>query len=255
MIKTATNFIVGFFGVPESTSASRWKGQGSTLQAHRIKTVSLGSSKFCELFTEEDFEAFEYGYDLSFYGDCGLGSPVGAAQGLGWVREFVARLSQTPMTVFDSNTNSTLDGSNITFPLDQAFYADAAHEVSILNALAALNLTALSPAPLDPTTNHKNHTFSAARIVPFATNLVIQVLECQPSAPTKQIRMIVNDAVIPLETAYEGCKHDFNGLCAFDTVVAALQKRISEIDYEHDCFGNYSVPAFGTVTNGRAPAA
>lgn len=58
------------------------------------ETVSIGSSKFCELFTEEDFRAFEYAFDLSvrafysllllpipdsaeqFYGDCGLGSPV-----------------------------------------------------------------------------------------------------------------------------------------------------------------------------------
>lgn len=113
---------------------------------------------------------------------------VGAAQGLGYAQELLARLSQTPIPAYNSNTNSTLDSSNITFPLDQAFYADAAHEVSILNALAALNLTALSPTPLSPTTNDGTHPFVASRIVPFATNLVIQVLECQPSVPTKQIR-------------------------------------------------------------------
>ena len=32
----------------------------------------------------------------------------------------------------------------------------------------------------------------------FGTHLVTQVLECSSSSPTKQIRFILNDAVIPL---------------------------------------------------------
>lgn len=62
--------------------------------------------------------------------------------------------------------------------------------------------------------------------------------------------------MIPL--TYENCELDFNGLCSLDTVstlhpwtviepraevdssqvIIALQKRIAEIDYDHDCFGN-----------------
>ncbi|KAL8292819.1 hypothetical protein RQP46_000513 [Phenoliferia psychrophenolica] len=176
MVKTAINFASGFFGVPEATAflpaiarLNSWitginftaTDIGAMLQLCAYETDALGYSKFCELFTEEDFEAFEYGYDLS-----------------------------TVIPVYDSTTNSTLDGSNITFPLDQSFYADAAHEVSILDAMTAINLTALAPTPLSPTTDSRNHTFVASRVVPFATNLVIQVLECQSSAPTKQIRSV-----------------------------------------------------------------
>lgn len=55
----------------------------------------------------------------------GFGSQTAAALGKGWVQELVARLTATPITVWDSSTNSTQDGNIETFPLDQAFYADA----------------------------------------------------------------------------------------------------------------------------------
>ena len=60
-----------------------------------------------------------------------------------------------------------------------------------------------------------------------------------------------NDAVVPI-TNYPGCPKDSNGLCAFDTVVSALQKRSAEIDYNYDCFANYTATP-GQDYNGRAP--
>ena len=60
-----------------------------------------------------------------------------------------------------------------------------------------------------------------------------------------------SDAVVPL--TYEGCPENKDGLCAFDTVLSALIKRIDEIDYDYDCNANYTVPYYGQVTNGRAP--
>ncbi len=61
-----------------------------------------------------------------------------------------------------------------------------------------------------------------------------------------------NDAVIPLDASYPGCPSDKNGLCAFDSVVAALQRRSAEIDFAHDCHGNYTAEP-GRDYNGRAP--
>jgi hypothetical protein len=79
----------------------------------------------------------------------------------------------------------------------------------------------------------------ASNVVPFATNLVVQVLECSASSPTKQIRFIVNGAVIPIDN-YPGCPIDPNGLCAFDTVVSALQQRLEDIDFDYACCASYS---------------
>jgi hypothetical protein len=61
-----------------------------------------------------------------------------------------------------------------------------------------------------------------------------------------------NDAVVPVHGSYKGCPKNADGLCAFDTVVSALEKRIAEIDFDYDCFGNYTA-SVGHNYNGRAP--
>ena len=113
-------------------------------------------------------QIFEYGYDLSFYGNNFMGGPTSAAQGKGYLEEFYSRLTQKPITKYDSSTNSTLDSNPITFPLNQSIYADAAHEVSILDFFAALNLTALSnKAPSATHPESDGHTFITSQVVPM----------------------------------------------------------------------------------------
>lgn len=100
-----------------------------------------------------------------------------------------------------------------------------------------MGLDALFNGSLPSATTLESGVFAASRVVPFGTQVQIQILECSPSAPTKQIRVIVNDAVVPL--TYDGCDPaEINGLCAFDTVVAGLQKRLESIDFDYACNGN-----------------
>lgn len=61
-----------------------------------------------------------------------------------------------------------------------------------------------------------------------------------------------NDAVVPVNGTYAGCDYDADGLCSFDNVVSVLKQRIDEIDYDYDCFANYTASA-GFDYNGRAP--
>ena len=61
-----------------------------------------------------------------------------------------------------------------------------------------------------------------------------------------------NDAVVPISDSHPGCPTDVNGLCSFDHVVSLLQKRVAEINFDYDCFGNYTAKA-GVDYNGRAP--
>jgi hypothetical protein len=68
------------------------------LQLCSYETDALGYSAFCKIFTEEDFENYEYYYDLSFYYNNGYGSPVAAAQGKGYLEEWVSRFTQTPVS-------------------------------------------------------------------------------------------------------------------------------------------------------------
>jgi hypothetical protein len=61
-----------------------------------------------------------------------------------------------------------------------------------------------------------------------------------------------NDAVIPISGSHPGCPVDPNGLCPFDNVVSVLQKRVAEINFNYDCFANYTAKP-GMNYNGRAP--
>ncbi|KAJ0124399.1 3-phytase b precursor [Diaporthe amygdali] len=222
------------------------------LQLCSYETNALGYSAFCGLFSQEDYLNYEYYYDLSFYYSNGPGSPVSAAQGKGYLQEFVARFTGSYPTP-ESALNETFDDNPTYFPLNQSIYADATHEVVVLDALTAFNLSALFQGePLSPTGNRGQNVFVASKVVPFATHFTVQVLECPAYQPTKQIRFIVNDAVVPVNGTYPGCEYDADGLCSFDNVVSVLQKRIDEIDYDYDCFGNYTAEA-GHDYNGRAP--
>jgi hypothetical protein len=166
----------------------------SMLQLCAYETVALGYSSFCHLFTQEDYENFEYYYDLMFYYSQGPGSPVAAAQGKGWAEELLARFKHQYITSSDSTVNSTLTDNETYFPLDQSIYADATHEVIVMDIITALNLTNVytgGPLDLNDRAKSKDSRFRANRIVPFATHLVTQVMECGDTSSSKQVRFIV----------------------------------------------------------------
>jgi hypothetical protein len=78
------------------------------------------------------------------------------------------------------------------FPLNQSIYADATHEVVVLDTLTAFNLSALwNGPPLSPNGNTHQNNFVASKLVPFATHFTSQILECPAMQPSKQVRFIV----------------------------------------------------------------
>lgn len=68
--------------------------------------------------------------------DSAFGSPVARVQGVGYLQELVARLTQTPIATHNTSTNATLHTPE-TFPLDHALYVDATHEVVVLNSTSS----------------------------------------------------------------------------------------------------------------------
>ncbi|KAJ6603247.1 histidine phosphatase superfamily [Mycena vulgaris] len=216
------------------------------------ETVALGYSKFCELFTEEEWDGFEYSFDLYFWYNSGFGFPLARSQGIGYVQELVARLTHTPISTHNSSTNATLDDNPITFPFGQSLYVDVTHEVVVLNVLTALNLSTLAaqgPLPADHIPKHR--TFRVSQLAPFATNVQFQLLECT-SVPGPQIRIIVNDGVVPL-TGLAGCAAQKDGMCAVDAFVAAQKKVIGATDWAYDCYGNWTIPDGWETTTGEPP--
>lgn len=116
---------------------------------------------------------------------------MSAAQGKGYLDEYLGRFTGTFPSP-NSALNETFDNTSTYFPLQQSIYADATHEVVVLDVLTAFNLTALFDGPpLDPRGNRHQNTFVASRLVPFATHFTTQVMECKAKSPTKQVRFIV----------------------------------------------------------------
>ncbi|KAF9077271.1 histidine phosphatase superfamily [Rhodocollybia butyracea] len=221
------------------------------------ETVAIGYSKFCELFTQTEWEGFDYSLDLSFWYNSAFGSPVGRVQGAGWVQELLARLERKPMEPQDHrfSTNSTLNDNPVTFPVNQSLYVDATHEVVILNILTALNLSTLAtngPLPYDHIP--ENQSFKVSQLAPFGANVQFQLL--LPSLSGEQIRIIINDEPIPL-TTIRGCPDQKDGMCPVETFVKTQKELLDKTSWEWDCFGDYEDivgvgPQWETVT-GDAP--
>ncbi|TIA87770.1 hypothetical protein E3P99_02972 [Wallemia hederae] len=240
------------------------------------ETVSLGYSEFCHLFTKEEWEGYDYSWDLSFYYDAGFGSPTARAQGLGWVEETLARLEKKTPAPYDSTTNSTLDEDPVTFPLDMPIYTDFSHDTVIANIVATLNLTQFAtPLPSNKIPRESRHTtrWRTSHISPFAGNLVLQVLNCRgddtaasakaqdedaweitkthkvPPAG-KYVRLALNDAVHDLSSGLD-CPFDDEGLCPFDRFTSSLRTVRDEIDFAKDCHGKWSMGPHAKVSNGQ----
>lgn len=149
-------------------------------------------------------------------------------QGVGYINELIARL--TAQNVSDhTQTNSTLDASPDTFPLNRTLYADFSHDNQMVAIFSAMGLFNQS-APLDPTNPDPARTFLVNKIVPFSARMVVERLDC---GGAQSVRLLVNDAVQPLAF----CGADASGVCTLDAFVEsqAYARNDGEGDFEK-CF-------------------
>lgn len=75
---------------------STWIYDAQQLCAY--ETVNLGYSKWCALFTYQEWEDYEYSVDLDFIGTYGFLSPTARAVGVGYVEEVLARMNHHLIT-------------------------------------------------------------------------------------------------------------------------------------------------------------
>ncbi|KAL5115698.1 hypothetical protein ACEQ8H_006410 [Pleosporales sp. CAS-2024a] len=179
--------------------------------AHAVAKVS----DFCRLFTNEEWNAYDYFQTLGKFYGFGVGNPLGPTQGVGYVNELLARLTGSPVQDH-TNTNTTLNSDPKTFPLDRNVYADFSHDNDISGVLAALGLYN-DTKPLSNTTiesTDETHGYSAAWTVPFASRLYVEKLRCRHKSED-MVRVIVNDRVHPLKF----CGGDKYGRCKLSKFV------------------------------------
>ncbi|PIL34832.1 hypothetical protein GSI_02619 [Ganoderma sinense ZZ0214-1] len=224
---------------------------------------------FCALFSEEEWRDFEYHGDVEKYYKDGYGNALGAVQGVGYVNELLARLTDTPV-----RDNTTHDPKRA-FPLGRALYADFTHENVMVPVFAALGLFNVSRA-LDPrvrpgylehlgegaglgagprhprfAANEKEgdgakegeegeeeegQRWIASQMVPFSARMVTERLACarvwdggDPEAG-EYVRILVNDAVQPLAF----CGAGERGMCRLEDFVESqgYARRSGDGDFE-----------------------
>ena len=180
------------------------------------------------------------------FGVCRYGQPLGPVQGVGYINELLARLTQTPVRD-NTQTNRTLTSSPVTFPLDRTIYADFTHDNLIVAVLSAMGMFKQKRGHLDPRVKEGGRSWIVSRIVPFSGRVVVERVECrgvraghevegvQEDDMMKEtfVRILVNDAVQPLPF----CKSDEEGLCTLKAFVKsqAYARHDGEGDFEK-CF-------------------
>lgn len=175
-------------------------------------------SDFCRLFSEDEWYSYDYYETLDKWYGHGPGNPLGPTQGVGYVNELIARL--TGELVDDhTSTNSTLDSSPDTFPLDRRLYADFSHDNTMTSIYGALGLYAATEDL--PATRRVpprgTHGYSAAWTVPFAGRMYVEKMQC--GEPDEElVRILVNDRVVPLND----CGADELGRCRLGDFVDSL---------------------------------
>ncbi|KAF2197539.1 acid phosphatase [Delitschia confertaspora ATCC 74209] len=155
-------------------------------------------SPFCQLFSEKEWHQYDYYRSLEKYYNY-MNNPLAPTQGVGYVNELLARLTETPVKD-GTTTNHTLDSDPKTFPIDRKVYADFSHDNDMSLIFAALGLYNTTKPLLNNTMLDTKDTngYSAAWTVPFAARAYFEKMQCK-GEKEEYVRVIVNDRVLPLE--------------------------------------------------------
>ena len=226
----------------------------------------IGQSDFCYLFTEDEWNGFEVTLDQEYFYDYAFGSPNGRAQGIGYLQELIARLTNQYITSSNSSVNSSITNNAKQFPLGEKFYADFTHDDIIISVLTAMSFDYLNDPPsLTQYPPDPNRHFILSHLTPFGGRLITEVVGCASADPTpvamhrtqyyptqygynpanashKFLRMRVNNGILPLSDIRGGaCGNRTDGLCTVSGFLKSQSNAYALSNYDFACFGNYTI--------------
>ncbi|EXJ54700.1 hypothetical protein A1O7_10041 [Cladophialophora yegresii CBS 114405] len=222
--------------------------------------VAFGYSQWCDLFTYEEWQGFEYSIDLQFNGNNGFGSPTGRAVGIGYVEELYARLQGHLPDVPPGTTqiNTTMVASTATFPLNQTLYFDFSHDTNIFSIITAFGLKQFGQ-PLGPTGPPANRQLIVWEIIhtpqplkairPTSPNATASDFYANGTATT-YIHLSISQRTVPLYKSYPQCEERDDGWCELSTVLEIWSGLLDQAEYDYSCNGKYPAAAPGNITNG-----
>lgn len=138
----------------------------------------------------------------------------------------------------------------------------------MISILTAFGLTqSVDALPLTGPT--KNQQFHTSRIVPFAGRLNIEIITAPHKVSTKRsskaskngdyvsgtcstqyVHFILNQRTIPLHSSFDECEYRDDGWCELSTFLMVQKQSLEKAQYQHTCFGNWTMKSWGAVTDG-----
>ncbi|ORY74618.1 histidine phosphatase superfamily [Protomyces lactucae-debilis] len=199
------------------------------------ETNALGYSDFCELFTMQEFRDFDYGESIWFQQSTGFGAATGRAQGIGWVNEMLRRIEKSPLDLTTlSSENTTLDGSKVFFPIDQAIYVDFTHDSVIAAVLTALDFEQFSAWLPSTGPQDSNERWSTSRLTPFAARLVVELIECDDG---EYIHFMLNGQTVSLkQDKYGKGRSEGDGWHRLASYLEGMSDRNKRADWQRACY-------------------
>ncbi|CAK7213269.1 hypothetical protein SBRCBS47491_001745 [Sporothrix bragantina] len=230
------------------------------------ETAAYGFSRFCDLFTYNEWVGFGYSTDLAFGGDSGFQSSTGRAVGIGYQQEVVARLRNHTLGYSGSQINTTLDNNTDTFPLNQSLYFDFSHDSNIVSVLTAFGFTQFAQF-LPPSTYPGPHNFTLTHVVPFGARLDIEIIRApkpvradragyvdsdgDDAKETKYIHFILNQRTIPMGLSFPECDASrVDGWCELETFLQVQEAMPGRAKYDEACFGPFKQQPYGVILDG-----
>ncbi|KAK9473937.1 histidine phosphatase superfamily [Dipodascopsis tothii] len=141
-----------------------------------------GADDFCKLFTTDEWKAFSYMKDLSYYYQVGQGNNLTNYIGSVYANATATLLNQGPSVgkIFWSFT----------------------HDNDLISIAHALGLFE-TQSPLDPKNIDFGSVFRSSEIVPMGGRITMERLTCDDDS-TAYVRILVNEAVIPIPACKSG---------------------------------------------------
>ncbi|KAJ8519057.1 hypothetical protein ONZ45_g3962 [Pleurotus djamor] len=158
-------------------------------------------SPWCNVFTDDEIDQYEYDIDLLMSSSWGSRLPknMGAVMGSLYVNTLIDRFSKNDTKVA---------------------FVEFGHDVTISLTLTALGLTKDVP-PVSTTSMTPNRKYRGSNQTPFAAQMVFEKFTCSYSSDGPQIRLTLNEAPFPLTMCEDGLTDARYGSCSFDNFVKA----------------------------------
>lgn len=149
------------------------------------ESVIRGSSPFCQLFTAEEWIAFEYYFDLKYDQEIGYGNSLSPHLGMPWLKATADLLTD--------RTKSS-----------QKMFLSVTHREMLPIILVALGLFNQS-MPLSTNEINPDRLWKTSFILPFLGRIALERLQCSSRHMNGSfVRILVNSVVKPVSTCSNG---------------------------------------------------